>query len=139
MAISKEEAQEIKTDIALLKQSTADTLNAIHGQSKSQRELLQSVNELTIEIREDRARREAHDENRETQDKHIQDQINSNTKRLDYFTEHYKQPVEKLMVSQIRWEKFIGAMFSRSGAAVVVVVTVIVLYLLGFNPNDIKF
>jgi len=138
MTISKEEAQEIKTDIALLKKSTADTLSAIHEQSSSGRELLKSVNELTIEIREDRARREAHDENRETQDKYIQDQINSNTKRLDYFTEHYKQPVEKLIVSQGRWDKFINAIFSRAGTALFIIVIVAVLYLLGINPKDIK-
>lgn len=136
--ITKEEAQEIKTDIALLKQSTSDTLSAIHEQADSQKELLQSVNGLTIEIREDRARREAHEENREIQDKYVQDQISDNKKRLDYFAEHYKQPLEKLIVSQQRWNKLIDAIFSRAGTTVFILIIVAVLYLLGVNPKDLK-
>lgn len=136
--ISKEEAQEIKTDIALLKQSTADTLTAIHEQADQSKDLLKSVNELTVEIREDRARREAHDENREVQDKYVQNQIDENKKRLDYFTEHYKQPVEKLIVSQNRWKKFIDAIFSRAGTTVFIVIVIAILYLLGVNPKDLK-
>tara|TARA_R100000951_G_scaffold62227_1_gene52242 strand:- start:20641 stop:21057 length:417 start_codon:yes stop_codon:yes gene_type:complete len=136
--ISPEEAQEIRTDIALLKQSTSDTLKAIHEQSDSGKDLLQSVNELTVEIREDRARREAHDENREIQDNYVQEQIKSNTKRLDYFAEHYKQPVEKLITSQNRWDKFINAIFSKAGTTIFIFVIVAILYLLGVNPKDIK-
>jgi len=137
--ITPEEAQEIRTDIALLKQSTSDTLKAIHDQSDSGNNLLKSVNELTMEIREDRARREAHDENREIQDKYTQDQINTNKKRLDYFTEHYKQPVEKLIISQQRWDRFVNAIFSRAGTTVFILIIVAILYLLGINPKDIKF
>lgn len=136
--ISPEKAQEIITDIALLKQSTSDTLKAIHEQSDSGSDLLKSVNELTIEIREDRAKREAHEENREVQDKYVQEQINSNTKRLDYFAEHYKQPIEKLITSQNRWDKFINAIFSKAGTTIFIVIIVAILYLLGINPKDIK-
>lgn len=134
----KEEAQKIKTDIALLKQSTSDTLKAIHEQSDSGKELLTSVNGLTIEIREDRARREAHEESREIKDSYIQEQIQSNTKRLDYFTENYKQPLEQLKVSQGRWDKFINSIFSRSGATVLTIALIIILYLLGISPKDFK-
>jgi len=139
MSIAKDEAEKIRIDIALLKLSVSDTLTAVHDQASSSKDLLQSVNELTIEIREDRARREAHDENRETKDKYIQDQISSNTKRLDYFTENYKQPIEKLIVSQVRWEKFISAIFSKAGTTVFIITIVVILYLLGINPKDIKF
>lgn len=136
--ISKEEAQEIKTDIALLKQSTSDTLAAIHDQADQSKDLLKSVNELTIEIREDRVRREAHDENREIQDNYVQEQIKSNTKRLDYFAEHYKQPIEKLITSQKRWDKLINAIFSKAGTTIFIFAIVAILYLLGINPKDIK-
>lgn len=136
--ISEEESQEIKIDIALLKQSISDTLTAIHGQANSQKELLQSVNELTIEIREDRARRESHDESRDIQDSYIQEQIKSNTKRLDYFAEHYKQPIEKLIISQNRWNKFTDAIFSKAGTTVFIIIIVAILYLLGVNPKDFK-
>lgn len=136
---SPEEVQKIKTEIALLKQSTSDTLRAIHEQSDSGKELLQSVNELTIEIREDRARREAHDENREIQDKYIQDQISENKNRLNYMTENYKQPLERLKVSQGRWDKFTDAIFSKAGTTIFILVIVAILYLLGVNPKDIKF
>ena len=137
--ITKEEAIEIKTDIALLKQSTSDTLSAIHEQADSQKELLQGMTELTIEIREDRAKREAHEENREIQDKYVQDQINENKKRLDYFTENYKQPIEKLIVSQNRWKTFIDAIFSKAGTTVFIIIIVAILYLLGVSPKDLKF
>lgn len=137
--ITKEEAIEIKTDIALLKQSTSDTLSAIHEQADSQKELLQGMTELTIEIREDRAKREAHEESREVQDKYVQDQINENKKRLDYFTENYKQPIEKLIISQNRWKTFVDAIFSKAGTTVFIIVIVAILYLLGVNPKDLKF
>ena len=136
--ITPEEAQEIKTDIALLKQSTSDTLKAIHEQSDSGKELLKSVNDLTVEIREDRARREAHDENREVHDKYVQDQISENKKRLDYITDNYKQPIERLKISQSRWDKFTDAIFSKAGTTLFIIVIVAILYLLGVNPKDIK-
>lgn len=136
--ITQEEAQEIKTNIALLNKSTTDALNAIHEQSEAQKDLLTSVNELTIEIREDRAKREAHEESREIHDKYIQEQISSNTKRLDYFTEHYKQPIEQLIVSQNRWEKFVNAIFSKAGTTVFIIIIIAILYMLGVNPKDIK-
>lgn len=137
--ISPEKAQEIITDIALLKQSTSDTLKAIHEQSASGKELLKSVNGLTIEIREDRARREAHDEGRDIHDKYVQDQISENTKRLDYIAENYKQPIERLKLSQGRFDKFTDAIFSKAGTTLFIVIIVAVLYLLGINPKDIKF
>lgn len=145
MTISKAEAEKIriqamenKTDIALLKQSTADTLKAIHEQSDSGKDLLKSVNELTIEIREDRAKREAHEENREIQDKYIQEQISLNRKRLDYFTENYKQPIERLKISQSRWDKFINAIFSKAGTTFFIIIVVATFYFLGFDPKNFK-
>ena len=136
--MSKEEAQEIKIDIALLKKSTVDTLKAIQSQSDSQKDLLAGINELTLEIREDRIRREAHDEQREIQDEYVQKQITSNTDRLDYFTQNYKQPIERLIISQRRWDKLIDAIFSKAGTTFFIIIVVAVLYFLGFNPKDFK-
>lgn len=136
--ITEEEANIIKIEIALLKQSTVDTLKAIHSQAASQEKLLTGVNELTSEIRVDRIKREAHDEKREIQDEYVQKQITSNTNRLDYFTKNYKQPIEKLMISQGRWDKFINAIFSKAGTAFLIFIIVAILYFLGFNPKDFK-
>ena len=136
--ISKKEAQEIKIDIALLKKSTVDTLEAIHSQADSQKELLTRINELTLEIREDRIKREAHDEQREIQDEYVQKQITSNTDRLDYFTQNYKQPIERLIRSQGRWDKLVDAIFSKAGTTFFIIVVIAVLYFLGFNPKDFK-
>lgn len=136
--ITKKEAETIKIEIALLKKSTVDTLTAIQGQADSQKDLLSGINELTLEIREDRIKREAHDEKREIQDEYIQKQITSNTNRLDYFTKNYKQPIEKLKISQGRWDKLIDAIFSKAGTAFFILITVALLYFLGFNPKDFK-
>tara|TARA_R110002051_G_scaffold324424_2_gene421602 strand:+ start:8774 stop:9184 length:411 start_codon:yes stop_codon:yes gene_type:complete len=128
--ITKAEAQEIKVDIALLKRSTSDTLSAIRSQSESQKELVQSVNLLTVEIREDRVKREAHEIKVEDRDTYIHEKITSNTKRLDYFTENYKQPIEKLIVTQNRKDKFVNAMFSKTGGSVFLVVGALFVYFL---------
>ena len=136
--ITPQEAQEIRTDIALLKQSTSDTLKAIHDQSDSGNDLLKSVNELTLEIRVDRTKREAHEENRDIQDKYVQEQILENKKRLDFIAENYKQPLERLKISQGRWDKFINSIFSRGGATVLTITFIVVLYLLGVSPKDFK-
>ena len=138
MNSDQEPNNDIHVEIALLKKSTHDAVEAIHEQASQSNNLLESVNLLTLEIREDRARREAHDENREIQDNYVQEQIKSNTKRLDYFAEHYKQPIEKLITSQNRWDKFINAIFSKAGTTIFIVIIVAILYLLGINPKDIK-
>ena len=138
MSSGQETNNDIHVEIALLKQSTHDAVEAIHKQASQSKDLLESVNGLTLEIREDRARREAHDENREIQDKYVQDQITENKKRLDYFTENYKQPIERLKVSQNRWDKFTDAIFSKAGTTLFIIVIVAILYLLGVNPKDIK-
>ena len=137
--ITKAEAQEIKTDIALLKKSTGDTLDAVHAQADSQKDLLQSVNELTIEIRLDRVKWEAHEENREIKDKYIQEQITKNTKRYDYFVEHYKQPMDRLIISQNRRDKFINGIFSKAGGTIFIIIVIAVSYFLGITPKDFKF
>lgn len=134
----RREQQENSKDIALLKQTSENTLKAIHHQAKAQTDLISELSGLTSAINEDRIRREEHDEKRELQDKYIQEQISSNTKRHDYFVEHYKQPIERLIVSQGRWKKFIDAIFSRAGTIVLVAVIVALLYMFGFDPKAMK-
>lgn len=134
----RREQQENSKDIALLKQTSENTLKAIYQQAEAQTELITELSGLTSAINEDRIRREEHDEKRALQDKYIQEQISSNTKRHDYFVEHYKQPIEKLIVSQGRWQKFIDAIFSKAGTIVLVTVIIALLYMFGFDPKTIK-
>lgn len=134
MTLTNQEAQEIKTDIALLKKSTADTLEAIHEQSTSGANLLNSINELTSEIREDRIRRESHDEKQELQNEYTKIQIDTNSEMLNL----YKPVIERLIISQGRWDRFINAIFSRAGTVTLIIIVVAILYLLGFDPKSVK-
>lgn len=134
MTLTNQEAQEIKTDIALLKKSTKDTLEAIHEQSTSGANLLKSINELTYEIREDRIRRESHDEKQELQNEYTKKQIDSNSDMLNL----YKPVIERLIISQGRWDRFINAIFSRAGTITLIIIVVAILYLLGVDPKSVK-
>lgn len=138
MSANTGSSDDIHVEIELLKQSTQGAIEAIHEQANQSKDLLSSVNDLTLEIREDRARREAHDENREVQDKYVQDQISENKKRLDYFTDNYKQPIERLKLSQNRWDKFADAIFSKAGTTLFIIIVVAILYFLGVNPKELK-
>ena len=66
----------------------------------------------------------------EDRDKYIHEKINSNTKRLDYFTENYKQPIEKLMITQKRNEKFTSAIFSKTGSSIILIISALFVYFL---------
>lgn len=136
--ITPAEAVEMKTEIELLKRSTKDTLEAIHAQSVANSTLLESVNNLTLEIRVDREKRESHEEKQEIKDSYVQKQLLDNTKRLDYFTENYKQNLDRLKRSQSRTDVFINSIFSRVGITTLAIFFILVLYFFGVNPKDFK-
>ena len=136
--LSTTEMNDMRTDIALLKQSTSDTLEAIHQQADSQVELMGAMHGLTSEIREDRIRRELHDELQATQDEFLKTQVTSNSNRLDHFRDRYKPAIDRLIVSHNRYDTMIKSIFSGTGGIILVLVCTAVLYFLGINPKDFK-
>ena len=138
MTITKDEANVIRTKLALLEQSTSDTLKAIREQSDSGKELLKSVHGLTLEIREERIERKASEEVNDIKDKYIQEQIADNKERISFIHTTYIESLNRLKVMQGRRDKFIDSVFSKGGAMVLTIICIAVLYVMGVNPKDFK-
>jgi len=133
-----EELHEMKKDVELLKSSMERFINAVTETSKLQEALTKSLHELTVEIREDRARREARDEARTVQDAYVQSQITQVKENTEHFNKKYQKPLERLIVNQSRWDTFISGITSKLGQIILVVIIVALLLALGVDPNTFK-
>ena len=135
-----EDHSEIKKDVALLKQASENTLKAVESLAVSQSDLNGGLAELVSAMNEGRIRGEERDKHKDLQYELLQTQLHQNAidfnEARDKFRSEYEKPIERLKVSQGRWDKVINSMFGSTGKSVWLLIVLAAMYFLGITPSD---
>ena len=151
--MSASENKDINSRVSVLENESKNVLLALEKQSIYQSKhqekfdakfdkLIDSLNEQTIELKETRFNLVAYEESKKKEELLTGLRITEIEKSVDNIYEHYRKPIERLIVSQNNRDKIKNSMLSNSGKTIMWILglasTVFIAYLLGINPKDFK-